>query len=52
MHNPGHIQSITSARTVCGMCVRDAIDRGLSTLRADDHTSVEGTYTVVTDTAT
>ncbi|MCX6141546.1 MAG: hypothetical protein NTX15_12125 [Candidatus Kapabacteria bacterium] len=49
MDNSAHLRSIADARSVLALSVRDAIDRGLATMRSEDHSSVEGTFTVVRD---
>ncbi|MBK6417654.1 MAG: hypothetical protein IPF79_00450 [Ignavibacteria bacterium] len=49
MDNTAHLRGIVDARAVLALCVRDAIDRGLAAMKAEDHSSVEGTFTVVRD---
>ncbi|TNC93821.1 MAG: hypothetical protein FD121_1654, partial [Gallionellaceae bacterium] len=49
MDNTAHLRGIADARAVLALCVRDAIDRGLTTMKAEDHSSVEGTFTIVKD---
>lgn len=49
MDNGSHLRSIVDARALVSTCVQDALQRGHSTMRVEQHTSVEGTFTVVHD---
>ena len=52
MDNTAQLRGISDARGVLALCVTDAIDRGITSMRAEEHSSVEGTFTLVRDSET
>lgn len=49
MDNVSNLRSILDARALVATCVHDALERGHTTMRTEQHSSVEGTFTVVYD---
>jgi len=41
--------SISQARSLLSLCVTDAIARGIQEMTAEEHSSIEGTFTIVRD---
>lgn len=49
MDSGPNLRSILDARALVVSCVQDALERGHSTMRCEQHTSVEGSFAVVRD---